>query len=545
LNLSEPKKRSRWRALLALAIAMVMFTAACGDDSESGGSTTGGTDSGSQGGDGDGGGEGDVDATGIVRVEGLLTETDGAQFDPTTSSLTGDEPWMAAIYGSLLEVDQDGEIVPYLAESYEVVDPTTVEISLREGMTFSDGESFDAEAVRAGLLRTKDQPASDAVEASRTPGFKAMEDVEVVDPLTIRVSLNAPIAGQFLIAMTSPRESAIPSPAAPEPSYPDVEPVGAGPFVLDQFNEGQSIRVVKNESFFDAESWQLGGIEWVQTTPGPTQTTGLLSGALDFTRIQASDLPQVEAAGNYTTESFSAELDYASMLLCTTKPPLDDPRVRRAINLAINRDQLNDLWQGGLGEPQLGPWPKGHPNELPGLSDLVKYDPDEARSLLEDAGATAITMDMYWTEGVMTAQTVEVVQANLADVGITVNPVNSPDTVADFIEPQKPGIMLNRATRIVENQMAATLGGGLITLCGAEFPEAEALMAEAAKYNRLDPEATAAWHEIGQILADESLYIFLVTMPRHWTWNTDVVGGEPRFNPMTGQIDFRSIYVKQ
>lgn len=501
------------------------------------------------GGGGNGGssasGDGEVDPEGVVRVEGLLTETDGAQFDPTTSSLTADEPWMAAIYGSLLKVDDDGETVPNLADSFEVVDPSTVEIGLRDGMEFSDGEAFDADAVRAGLLRTRDEPASEAVEASRTPGFLAMEDVEVVDPLTVRVTLDEPIAGQFLLAMTSPRESAIPSPAAPPPSYPDVQPVGAGPFVFDRFEEGQSIRVLKNPTYFDADEWQLGGIEWIQTTPGPTQTTGLLSGSLDFTRIQASDLGQVEASGSYRTESIASELDYASMVLCTTKPPLDDPRVRRAIDLAINRDQLDELWQGGLAEPQLGPWPSGHPNELPDIGDIVRFDPEEAESLLDEAGVGDLSIDLYWTEGVMTAQTVEVIQANLADVGITINPVNSMDTVSDFIEPQRPGLMLNRSTRLVENQMAAALGGGLITLCDAEFTEIEDLMAEAAQHDRTDPEATEAWHDAGRLIAEETLYIFLVTMPRHWTWNTDVVGGEPRFDPMSGQIDFQSIYVKR
>lgn len=537
MNLSEANNRGRRRwhrpFAVALAFAVLLSGAACGGDDDEGsgsGSSTNG---------------GEVDPEGVLRVEGLLTETDGAQFDPTTSSLTGDEPWMAALYGSLLDVDQEGEIVPYLAEAYEVVDPSTVEMTLREGMQFSDGEPFDADAVTAGLLRTRDEPASDAVDASRTPGFRAIEDVEAVDPATVRVTLNAPVAGQFLLAMTSPRESAIPSPAAPEPSYPDVQPVGAGPFVLESFEQGQSIKVVKNDTFFDADGWQLGGIEWIQTTPGPTQTTGLLSGSLDFTRIQASDLSQVESSGNYVTESIASELDYASMVLCTTKAPLDDARVRRAINLAINRDQLNELWQGGLAGPQLGPWPSGHPNELPGIEEVVRFDPDEARSLLEEAGATDVSMDLYWTEGVMTAQTVEVIQANLADVGITLNPVNSPDTVADFIEPQKPGVMLNRSTRVVENQMAAALGGGLITLCGAEFPEVVGLMEEAAQYNRLDPEATEAWHQAGEIIAEESLYIFLTTMPKHWTWNTDVVGGEPRFNPSTGQIDFKSIYIKK
>jgi len=543
VNLIESPRRRSTARFVALVLAMLMVAAACGggDDEGSGG----GGDGSSGATDSNGSASGDVDPGGIIKVEGLLTETDGAQFDPTTSSLTGDDPWMAAIYGSLLDVDDSGEIIPYLADGYEVVDPTTVRLSLREGMEFSDGEAFDAEAVRAGLLRTRDEPASDAVAASRTPGFRAMEEVAVIDPLTVEVSLNAPVAGQFLLSMTSPREGGISSPAAPEPSYPDVSPVGAGPFVFDRFEPSQYVRVLKNPTFFDADEWRLGGIEWVQTTPGPTQTTGLLSGEIDFTRIQASDLSQVEAGGHYTTESMASEIDYASMLLCTTKPPLDDANVRRAINLAIDRDQLNQLWQGGLGQPQLGPWPAGHPNELPGLEDIVRHDPEEARRLLDEAGIDQLSLELYWTEGVMTAQTVEVIQANLRDVGINISPVNSPDTVADFIEPQKPGLMLNRSTRLVENQMAAGLGGGLITLCGAEYPEIEALMAEAAKYSRTAPEATEAWHEIGQILADETLYIFLTTMPRHWTWNTDVVGGEPRFNPLTGQIDFKSIYVKR
>jgi peptide/nickel transport system substrate-binding protein len=315
--------------------------------------------------------------------------------------------------------------------------------------------------------------------------------------------------------------------------------------MLEEFVPQQYILVKKNPKFYDAENWKLGGIKWVQTLAGPTQTTGLLSGALDFTKVPAGDLAQVQSDTKYSTQTVVSEQDYAALNMCTTKSPLDDERVRRAISLAIDREQLSELWQNGLAEPQLGYFLDGSPKAFPGADEIVKYDPEEAKKLLAEAGATDITIPFYFTTGYVTASTVEVIQAQLAKVGIKLQVTDTPDSVNEFIVPKKPGMLMIRSTRLPENQIAATMTGGLITLCDGTRPEIAELLAKAQSFDPAAPEAIEAYQEIDQLVAENTWMVFLVTMPANWTWNTDRVGGTPVFSPWDGSINFKSIYIKK
>src|SRR5690606_3225496 len=123
------------------------------------------------------------------------------------------------------------------AESYEIVDPQTVRLTLREGVTFTDGSAYDAEAVRAGLLRTRDE-ASPPTMASQQAAFRALRDVVVDGPRELTLRLDAPLAGELVNALAD-REGVIVSPeqAASAPEDIDTRAIGAGPYVVEEFRE--------------------------------------------------------------------------------------------------------------------------------------------------------------------------------------------------------------------------------------------------------------------------------------------------------------------
>lgn len=521
--------RHRLRRMAVGPLAIALLVTGC---SSSGGDSQGTTGS-------------DADPNGTVRVAAVLNSTGGAQFDPVSSQQSLDDDWMRALYGTLLQEEPDGSLRPYLAESFKVINPQTIQINLRPDMKFSDGQPFDGTAVRKALLRSLNEPANPAVAASRTPGFRQLEDVEVVSSKEVLIKLKKPVAGEFALSLANPREGAIPSPSAPTSSYPDVKPVGAGPFTLERFVPNQSILMKKSPTFFDADNVKLGGIEWLQTLPGPTQTTALLSKNLDFGQVPAADLPTVKANSSYSTKSIASEVDYSYLNLCATRPPLNDPKVRRALSLAIDRQQLNELWQGGDADTQLSYWPTRSLVTNSALKDSVKHDPAEAKRLLQEAGATNLTLDLYWSQSQPYTQPAEILQAQLAAVGIklTLNPLQ--DTVSEFIQPQKPGMMIAKSTRLVEAQMGATMTGGLTTLCGITHPDIASLLSQAAELNRTDPEAIKIYQQINTIVTDNSWIIFLTTQPKNWTWNKQAIGGDPVFLSLTGEMDFTSFYIKK
>src|SRR5690606_17493057 len=178
--------------------------------------------------------EEDFDPEGVIRVGAGMVYPAGVHLDPSRSAVNADRQWMDLVFGTLLRWTHDGRIEPWMAEDYEVVDPQTLTLTLRDGVTFTDGTPYDAEAVRAGLLRTLNE-ASEVTLPSLSLAFQAISDIEVVDPLNLTITLNTPQAGELAAALAD-REGAIVSPkqAAEAPDDIDTKAVGAGPYVVEE-----------------------------------------------------------------------------------------------------------------------------------------------------------------------------------------------------------------------------------------------------------------------------------------------------------------------
>lgn len=485
-----------------------------------------------------------VDPTGIIRIAAVINSTGGAQLDPSQSSITLDSPWLTAIYGTLLQEQPDGSIAPWMAKSYKIVNPTTVSLTLRPGMKFSDGSPFDGQAVKDGLMRTltKSSPSS---TSAQDLAFRQIGSIDVNSPTEVTIHLKSDVAGSFITSLTNPREGSIVSPKmadAPQPKYPDVDPIGAGPFVLKQFVPNQYILVTKNPTYYDAKNWKLGGLEWIQTLPGPPTTTALLSGSVDIAQIAATDVASVKSRPDITVTSVASQIDYVSLNLCATKPPLNNLAVRQAVSLALNRNQISQLWQAGTAAPQYAYWPASSPQFNPATKSYVTYDPAKAKQLLQQAGVTSLDFKLVWSESQPYQQLAEIIQEQLANIGIKVTLTPLQDTIGSWISPQGAGMMLSKATRPVPDQIAATLAGGLTTLCGIKHPDIQSLLAQAAQYSTSDPRAIAIYKKIDLIVAQNVWTIFVSTQPADWAINTSTVGGEPIFSTITGQMFFNSMY---
>src|SRR5918994_2791686 len=213
-----------WAVLLVLATV----AAACGDDDDAGGAgTTEGGDTAEE--------AADFDPDGVLRY-GVSLSGQGVsgRLAPFASTSVCDVMVMAPIYDTLTHTNPlNGELEPGLAESWEVVDERTVELILREGVTFHDGAPFDAEAVKAGLERNA---AEDAAQTAAS--LAVVESVEAADDQTVRINLSAPAAGS-IPAILSGREGMIVAPSALETA--DTEPVGAGAFRLADHRPGEQV----------------------------------------------------------------------------------------------------------------------------------------------------------------------------------------------------------------------------------------------------------------------------------------------------------------
>jgi ABC-type transport system substrate-binding protein len=433
-----------------------------------------------------------------------------------------------------------------MAESFEVVDESTLHLTIRDGVTFTDGTPYDAEAVRAGLLRTLNE-ASDVAEPSQSVAFKSITDITVDGPLELTISLGEPAVGE-LIAALADREGAIVSPtqAAEAPDQIDTNPVGAGPYLAEQITAEQIVSVRKNPDYYEPDAWPLGGVDFVHVADGAGAVAGLLSDTLDM----AEQIPQIEGAalegdGDVIMESLFTDSGYMALNVCSGKPPFDSEDARRALNIGMDRETAAELVYAGNAAPALGLWPEGSANYNPELEEVVPYDPEEAQSLFESAGVTEF--DLWLPVPNPTYQRLaQVLQAQYGELGVTANIIVARDVVAEMITAQAPGVLMVPGSRSGVDKYQRVFDEGQVqALCGVTRPEIMEVLAPASALPPGSEEASALFQEADMINAEGSFYIPIVFTGTVTAWASDRVGGEAEFYGHNAQPMLDTFYIKQ
>lgn len=314
------------------------------------------------------------------------------------------------IYETLFKVTTAGDLEGLLAAAWDHVEPTRLRVTLREGVSFSDGTPLDAAAVKASLDRLLDP-------ATAAPGrfvVSAIEAVEVVDPLTVDIVTSAPFA-PLLAHLAHPVSAVV---AAEHGDELARSPVGSGPYTLESWTQSDSVVLAANPEYWGGAP----AIERVVYRIIPevsTQIIELRSGGIDVLfNIPADNFAQLENDPELETNAF---LGWGSMHLGfnTANAKLADVRVRRAIAHAIDKDLIVEEFLGGLAEVGAVPVPPTVRFSASDLQDPYPYDPDAARVLLQEAGAEGLelTLDIYQNPDLEAAA--QVLQAMLADVGVS------------------------------------------------------------------------------------------------------------------------------
>jgi oligopeptide transport system substrate-binding protein len=314
--------------------------------------------------------------------------------DPAYISDAADVQLILQLYAGLTRLDETGEPYPSLASGWEVrADGLTYRFTLRDGLTFSDGSPLAAEDVRRSWLRLLD-PATEATApdvlsvvegaAARAAGDAGEDEVgiEAPDDTTLVVRLRHP-ASYFVEITATPATFVVPSTADATETWqtPDAF-VGSGPYTVDG-TEGADLVLRANEEYV-AGPPPIDEIRWVAGTDGDS-ATAFANDELDLAGVPGFDATWIAFDADLGPRLHAAEpLSVSYFGFDTTRPPFDDVRVRRAFALALDREHLVPLAEGASSTPagSLVPpaiWPDGFVPEM-------ESDPDEARSLLDEAG---------------------------------------------------------------------------------------------------------------------------------------------------------------
>lgn len=389
--------------------------------------------------EGDGGGQQGDTATGAAEADPSATIRFGdpvgpSRFDPQRSTIGQDIRHFAPVYDRLIHLSPDGDPVPGLAKSFEFSDDgREFRMQLEEGVTFHDGEPFNAAAVAANIERGQTLEGSSVDE-----DLAVIDEVEIVNEHEVVFHLSEPNA--MLPGLLSHRAGAMVSPAAFDNDDLDIMPVGAGMYEVTEHRPDELIVYERYDDYWDEDVVGAQRIE-LQILPDETaRFNALRTGEVDLAYISGRQVSQAESAG-LTVQSDTA-LHYLVLYLNRDHPQLEIPEVRQAMNHAIDRKAIVDSVLFGYGEPAVQPFPSGywaHNPDYPG--DYYQYDPQRARELLAEAGvADGFEFEMLVTALSTYEQTAEAVQSMLADVGITANlRAVEPAQTADVYYAQQDG----------------------------------------------------------------------------------------------------------
>lgn len=348
-----------------------------------------------------------------------------AHWDPVVQGSGFDFNLTALAYASLTEIDENGNAVPGLAESWDYnQEGTAVTFHLREGLTFQDGELVNAEAVKLYIERAKTQENS-ALFGDLT----SIDSVTVDSELDVTIHLNQVdhqiplLLGKRTAQITSPK-------AAEDPAKLDQWPVGAGPFTVTEYVPESHIYFEKNEDYWDAENIHIDRVE-LSTAPNPsTLVASIETGVYDI--AYGLDPAQYEAATDAGLDVSQYPVYSASNIsLNVNEAPFDDPAVVEAVRHAINREEFLDKATFGLGYVTTQPFPEDYVAYDPESADLWPYDPELSKQILADAGYEPgeIVVDFVVRED---AASNEIVQSQLAAIGITADISVAPDWATPF-----------------------------------------------------------------------------------------------------------------
>jgi peptide/nickel transport system substrate-binding protein len=344
---------------------------------------------------------------------------DGDALDPSLSRFYTTRIVFAALCDKLFDIDEKANIVPQLALGQETsADGKTVIIKLRPGVKFHDGEPFDAEAAKYSLDRHLFMKTS-----FRRPEIGSIEKVEVVDPLTIRLLLKEPFSP--LLAQLTDRAGMMLAPKATEAAGDKfgLHPVCAGPYKFVERVQQDRIVVEKFADYWNKDQVFIDKITYLPIVDSTVRLANLKSGSLDLMeRVLATDIKAVRSDPRLKL-SKAVSLGWFGLLLniangpASDNPLAKDPRVRRAFDLAIDRETINQVVFNGEFVPAsqfVNPQSPYYQEKYP----VPKRDIEKAKALMKEAGVkTPLALDFMVSNTPETRAVAEVVQSMVAEAG--------------------------------------------------------------------------------------------------------------------------------
>ncbi len=412
------------RKLLAMVFSGALLLTSCGT-SDSGGGSSAGTSS------------QDTDVVAAVSL-------DFTTMDPVDTSDTLSGGIQRLIMDGLFGFDDDMNNIPMLATGFTANDDATEYVlTLREGISFTDGTPWDAAAAKANLDKLAD--TSRGLKRTSLLG-PIIDTVEITGDYEVTVKLTQPF-GAFIATLAHPA-CVMMSPKVLEKGDAEcaAAPVGTGQYKFVEWESGDHLKVELNKDWWGYEAGLADkdsgfkSVNFKVVTESATRVSMIQSGDAQFIwPIPTESYETLDADSNVKVYSDEGIVVYY-LCMNTQKAPFDDIRVRQAMNYAIDKDAYITIIRNGLGTKAtslIGPAVAGYKKNEP-----IEYNVAKAKELLKEAGyEDGFEITQYYSSNSANEKTAQFMQQQLAEVGIKVNLVGQESAITNALiqDCTKPG----------------------------------------------------------------------------------------------------------
>ncbi|NIL57489.1 ABC transporter substrate-binding protein [Salinispora arenicola] len=472
-------------------------------------------------------GEGvDVDGSGQSGAGGVLTVAisgEPDQLDPHRTSAYHSFQVLENVYDTLVEPDANLAMKPALATEWSTSeDQLTWTFTLRKGVTFTDGSPLTAEDVVYSYTRIIDEKLNAAYR------FSTVESVTAPDPGTVVVTLTAPTPN-LLASLGGFKGVAIVKKSNVESGAVKTEPIGSGPFTVASYTAGDSIKLVRNDSYWGTKP-KLDGVTFTFVKDPTVALQNLRGGEVQWTdNLPPQQVPALREDDELVVRSVPSS-DYWYLALNQSREPYDNVEVRRAVAFALDRAAITKAAKFGLATVNQ----TAIPEDSAFYYDYAPYqrDPARAKQLLATAGVTDLTMDLMVTnEYPETVTAAQVMAAQLKDVGITVT-IRTLD-FAQWLDEQGKGnfdsFMLGWLGNIDPDEFyyAQHHSQGTFNFHGYRNPAVDSLLDQA----RTETDQAARkrqYEQVAKRIVDDASYLYLYNPDVVQGWSPQVSGYQVR-----------------
>lgn len=437
---------------------------------------------------------------------------------------TVDSPvFSSLVFDRLVDLDKETlEPIPLLAKEWEwSQDRTSLVLKLREGVQFHNGRALTPDDVIFTLTKAQDEKNG----AQVAPMLKRIKEMKA-GPNEVTITLSGPTSNLFDALMFVP--------IVDSTTYGSGKVIGTGPYVWGAFTAGTQLQLTRNEKYWGG-SPEIEKITIKAIKSPQAQLAALQSGQVQMVGgIPARDIKTTSAAGKFTVSVTRPSYQQTYLGVDVKTKPFDDPKVRQALQYAVDRKRIAEQVYGGYAEVSSLPWPANTPGVTKDQVERYPYDPAKAKQLIKEAGAEGAEVTLWAGQTPIFSSVLDIVQYDLEKAGFKVIPklMDATEFQTLVVGAKLPGLNIANIGLVSVSPLTgiSTANPARPGVNTSRLDDKKYVELQQAAYDATTDEARdQANHDLSEYLLEQSFHITLAQAHEVVLWDPTIKSADTTF----------------